>query len=326
MSGPAGPAPGRAAFFDAIEDELAERPSTELRQPAAQLSERYRSGRTEAREFGPGETHAYLATRVPATFASTARVLDELAAVAPGFAPESLLDLGAGPGTATWAAVDAFASICSAMLVERDREMAALGGRLAESGGLRLEQMSWVRGDATSVELAGADLVVAAYVLGELGERREQGALWRWWKATRGQLVLVEPGTPAGFGRLREARSLLVSWGAHVSAPCPHDDVCPMTGSDWCHFSVRLERSGLHRELKAARLGYEDEKFSYLVVSSSTPPSRAARLVRSPRAHKGHVRLVTCDTGGLSERVVSRSEGEPYRRARAARWGDRFEI
>jgi len=139
-------------------------------------------------------------------------------------------------------------------------------------------------------------------------------------------LALVEPGTPAGFERLRAARSALISWGARVGAPCPHDQTCPMVGSDWCHFAVRLERSALHRDLKAARLGYEDEKYSYLVVSPSPPSAPAARLVRSPRPHRGHVRLVLCETDGLTERVISRRDGELYRRARDARWGDRLEL
>jgi ribosomal protein RSM22 (predicted rRNA methylase) len=49
-------------------------------------------------------------------------------------------------------------------------------------------------------------------------------------------------------------------------------------------------------------------------------------LVRSPRPHKGHVRLFVCEADGLGERVVSRRDGEVYKRARAARWGDRVEL
>jgi ribosomal protein RSM22 (predicted rRNA methylase) len=51
-----------------------------------------------------------------------------------------------------------------------------------------------------------------------------------------------------------------------------------------------------------------------------------ARLVRSPRPHKGHVRVVLCEAEGLVERVISRRDGDRYRRARDARWGDRLEL
>jgi ribosomal protein RSM22 (predicted rRNA methylase) len=324
-----GAAGAGAAFLAALEGELGELARRDLRGPASALSERYRSAEADEdpHRFSSVDMQAYLATRAPATFAASRRVLAELASLRPGWAPESLLDLGAGPGTATWAAVDVFASIGRAVLVERDREAAALGARLGEGGlSALVPEVSWTVGDATSAALAESDLVVAAYVLGEIGQDRVLLSLKRWWGATRGELVILEPGTPAGFERLRAARSALISWGAKVTAPCPHDGPCPMEGSDWCHFAVRLERSGLHRDLKAARLGHEDEKYSYLSVSSSGPFAPAPRLVRSPRPHKGHVRLVLCEPGGLFERVISRRQGELYRRARDLRWGDRFQL
>ena len=204
--------------------------------------------------------------------------------------------------------------------------MAALGARLAKSSWVRLlADAEWTVADATGLTGHESDLVLAAYVLGELGHPRQLASLERWWEATRGELVLVEPGTPAGFERLRAARSALIDWGAKVTAPCPHDGPCPMTGSDWCHFAVRLTRSSLHRELKGAQLGYEDEKYAYLVVSRAPPPAPMARLVRSPRPHKGHVRVLLCEPDGLHERVISRRDGELYKRARAARWGDRLD-
>jgi ribosomal protein RSM22 (predicted rRNA methylase) len=312
----------------AIEAELGDLARRDLRVPAAVLSDRYRSEAARHRSrLSSAEMHAYLATRVPATFAATRRVLAELAPLRPGWAPASLLDLGAGPGTATWAAADAFGALERAVLVESDPEMAALGTRLSKMAGAGLGTgIEWAVGDAATLPLPPSDLVIAAYVLGELGNDRQLSALERWWEAARDELVLVEPGTPAGFERLRVARSALVYWGAQVTAPCPHDGRCPMEGPDWCHFAVRLERSALHRDLKAGRLGYEDEKFSYLAVSPPRPRSPIARLVRSPRPHKGHVRLVVCQADGLVERVISRRDGEVYKQARAARWGDRIEV
>lgn len=316
-----------AAFEAAIERELGELRHQDLVGPASALSERYRFGEAEdGRSFTPGQLQAYLATRAPATFAATRRVLSELRALRPGWAPRTVLDVGAGPGTATWAAAAVFPSLEHAELVERESDMAALGARLAKVGApLLLVDAEWTIADACQLTARKVDLVVGAYVLGELRDGHEQPALARWWGATRGELILVEPGTPAGFERLRAARRALISWGAHVTAPCPHDNPCPMEGSDWCHFAVRLERSSLHRALKGAKLGYEDEKYSYLAVSASPPCGPVARLVRSPRPHKGHVRLWLCEAGGLTERVISRRDGEIYKRARQARWGERLD-
>jgi len=72
--------------------------------------------------------------------------------------------------------------------------------------------------------------------------------------AAKGLLVLVEPGTPAGYGRILRARDRLVGLGATLAAPCPHHAACPLTGEDWCHFSVRLPRSRDHRLAKGGEV------------------------------------------------------------------------
>src|SRR5262249_36771210 len=87
-----------------------------------------------------------------------------------------------------------------------------------------------------------ADLLVASYFIGELGEaeRRELAELL--WTKTRDTLLIVEPGTPAGYARIIAARGQLIAAGAHVLAPCPHDAPCPLQSPDWCHFAQRLPR------------------------------------------------------------------------------------
>ena len=50
---------------------------------------------------------AYAAARMPGCYAAVARVLDELRLRLPDFTPRSMLDFGAGPGTAIWAAREA---------------------------------------------------------------------------------------------------------------------------------------------------------------------------------------------------------------------------
>lgn len=47
---------------------------------------------------------AYMAARMPACYAAVFKVLEEVSTRLPAFAPESMLDFGAGPGTAVWAA------------------------------------------------------------------------------------------------------------------------------------------------------------------------------------------------------------------------------
>ena len=67
-----------------------------------------------------------------------------------------------------------------------------------------------------------------------------------------------------------------------------------MTGADWCHFAVRLDRSRAHRQLEHAALGWEYEKFAYVIATpadASTVEAVPARVVGRPRKETGHVRL-----------------------------------
>ena len=94
---------------------------------------------------------------------------------------------------------------------------------------------------------------------------------------------------------------------------------------DWCHFAQRFERSSEHRHLKGGMLGYEDEKFSYVVAARNNFAPTKERIVRHPRKHGGHVQLLLCTPHGLENRTVSKSQKENYRKARKVEWGDAWQ-
>jgi ribosomal protein RSM22 (predicted rRNA methylase) len=243
-------------------------------------------------------------------------VLRHVTARRPEWRPRSLLDVGAGPGVATWAALEQWPSLEEPTLVEIEPEMLAAGRELLPEG-------RWLEGDAAGAH-GSADLVLASYVLGELEDAA--GAATRLWEQATDTLVLVEPGTPAGYRRVLAARAAVLDLGGHTVAPCPHDLACPLPAGDWCHFAVRLPRSRLHRRAKGADLGWEDEKLSYAVLSRRRVEPALARIIRPPQLHSGHVRLVTSERDGVvRERTVSRRHGESYRTARKSAWGDAIE-
>src|SRR5262249_5805919 len=134
---------------------------------------------------------------------------------------------------------------------------------------------------------AAADLVVASYVIGELAPERLRDVADALWSKTRDALVIIEPGTTEGFGRIRELRTHLIARGAYAVAPCPHDGACPIVDPDWCHFSQRLPRSRDHRQVKRASLPFEDEKFSYVVLGREPLRRIEARVLAHPRVTKG---------------------------------------
>ena len=268
---------------------------------------------------------AYAAYRMPATHAAAGTALGALADRAPGWAPSSHLDVGGGTGAATWAVAGTWDGVASTV-VDWAGPALELGRELGEAAGIdaRWERRS-LRGGGDGGPLPRADLVTVSYVLGELepGDRRAavEGAAG----AADGAVVIVEPGTPDGYLRIREARDTLIAAGLRVLAPCPHSGTCPIeVGADWCHFGVRVARSSLHRRVKGGELGHEDEKFSYVAavregVAGDPAP---ARIVRRPRTRKGQVLLDLCDADGLEPATVTKRHGEAYRAARKAEWGD----
>ncbi|RLL66558.1 rRNA methyltransferase [Streptomyces sp. Z26] len=298
---------------------------------------------------------AYAAYRMPATFEAAASALEALAVRVPGWRPSSHLDLGGGTGAAVWAAARTWGDAAggqdaadppgeggatrattvldwAAPALDLGRTLAAAAPsaalRATEWRSQRLARGGTAAADGAEPGGPGtADLVTVSYVLGELTAADRESAVADAAAAGRA-VVVVEPGTPDGYLRVRAARDVLVAAGLTVLAPCPHSDRCPIVpGEDWCHFSARVSRSSLHRQVKGGSLPYEDEKFGYVAAvrpgtgAPAGEPS-VARVVRKPQLRKGQVLLDLCtDTGGLRRETVSKRQGPLYRAARDTGWG-----
>ncbi|HUK87632.1 MAG TPA: small ribosomal subunit Rsm22 family protein, partial [Terriglobales bacterium] len=175
----------------AIEREVAAVDARLLPRAAREISQRYQKGEALALR-SPAHLAAYLATRLPATFAANHRVFEEVAARMPGLAPRSLLDLGAGPGIAAWAAAETWPSIEHVTLVEAETAMAAAGRALAAHGDAALRDACWLEQDALTAGTETAELVVASYLLGELEARQLDAAVEHAWTLAADTLVIVE--------------------------------------------------------------------------------------------------------------------------------------
>ena len=107
---------------------------------------------------------AYAVARMPATYAACAAVFARVAEVMPDFAPASLLDVGAGTGAASWAAVTQWPDIAGHHHAGSQSGVARPG---AQAGRSPLRHAEILSGDL-GAEKPKADLVVASYVLAEL--------------------------------------------------------------------------------------------------------------------------------------------------------------
>jgi ribosomal protein RSM22 (predicted rRNA methylase) len=287
------------------------------------ISQTYRSGGGSGHIRTREDALAYALARMPATYAAVAASLNALAEVRPDFAPRTLLDIGAGPGTAAWAAAEAFISLGAFTLLDANTALRDLATELVQSQP-RLSSMRYEPGDARKAlaTASEADLVVASYVINELGDNERAAFADAMWAKTRAVLLVVEPGTPAGYARIIDLRARLVAKGAHVIAPCPHDTACPLETPDWCHFSQRLPRSRAHKHLKGAELPYEDEKFSYVALSREPVVQPSARVLAQPQTTKIAVTAKLCTQQGVQIVSIARRSKEAYSQAKRWRWGD----
>ncbi|MBN2361399.1 MAG: hypothetical protein JXR83_18250 [Deltaproteobacteria bacterium] len=218
----------------------------------------------------------------------------------------SVLELGAGPGTAGlglvargggWTAVDV-----EPLLLEL---ATALGRRLDVAPRVIAAQASarsWGGQTPTAVLLAytinewPGDLAERAELLGHAVEHLTPGGL----------LIAIEPAVRAVSRRLSALRDRLIAGGSGVVGPCTHQRPCPMLERrrDFCH--------GRHRVVappdfvllgqQAGRFDLEDADFSTLVCGrDATPRLPGWRAVGDVRREKGRDRLFLCGAAGLVE-------------------------
>jgi ribosomal protein RSM22 (predicted rRNA methylase) len=293
-----------------------------MRAAVEALSESYRAGKTTLAPRLDEEllVAAYLAVRFPATHAANLAVgrwVGEAVAwrsELDSFAPESLLDLGAGCGAASLALLSVWESIEVVTAVEQIPGMVRMGKEILPDAIWRTARFE----DAK--EWPQHDVVVSSYAVGE--GRGDSSFVEKAWAAAGQLLILVEPGTMSGFAGIREAREKLVGLGARIVAPCSSGAACPMGDEDWCHFAARLNRSALHRRLKGGALGHEDEKFSYVAAWRGELKPGLPRVLRHPLIQPGRIEAQVCEAPDRHKVVATKRNKAGFRRARKLGWGD----
>lgn len=332
-----------ASLQEKIQCLMAEKSSSALQTAYTRMSQRYHDQQTPQSGFaknrqGEDEVLAYIAARLPATYAAVMSVLNNLPLDMP---IHHILDLGAGPGTATLAALDvltrqprislndSLSNSLSVTLAEQDPRMIALSQILFKDQPIVpvFEQCDLRQ----PITFTPHDLVILSYVLNEHPLKKQIDILKQAWEKTVQALVIILPGTPHHFQQLLILRQWLIDHHATIIAPCPHHRPCPLQQSlqtettDWCHFSVRTERSAHHRQLKQATLAYEDEKFSYLIASRDPYPQHA-RLIRSPLIRKGHAIVDVCGFQKIDRHIITKRQKDLYQKIQKSEWGDSFPL
>ena len=290
---------------------------------AQRISERYRNNDGKGKRLltEKDEAISYAISRMPATFGA---VYSAFQHTLENYNEklESLLDIGAGTGSATWA-INELVSLNEVKCFERENSMISIGKQIMDN--TELSGVEWRKYDILLDEIKErADIVVTSYMINELPESEREETIQKLWNATSKILIIIEPGTPDGFENILKIREKLLKDGGYVIAPCSHQGKCMIEKDDWCAFYTRIARSNIHRQAKKGELAYEDEKFSYIAFSKIKVENKSARILRHPQIFKGYIKVKLCTEDGIQDKVFSKKDGETYKMIRKLDAGEKI--
>ncbi|SHK48258.1 Ribosomal protein RSM22 (predicted rRNA methylase) [Hathewaya proteolytica DSM 3090] len=300
---------------------------------AENISHRYRnqSGKGKRLLTESTEAVAYALARMPATYGAVDFVFRQVfQQLHEDVTFHDMIDVGAGTGTVAWV-MSQYAELSGGIAcLEREKVMRDTANALGKYGSDNVKNAKWIAYDIVTDGLkCNADVVTASYVLNELCDEHRDRAVEKLWAATKKVLIIIEPGTPVGFNNIKKIRSQLIEKGATVIAPCVHCNECTKNEEDWCHFTARVGRTTIHRELKGGQCSYEDEKFSYIALAKEPcliKPYKEGegRILRHPQVRKGHILMELCTTQGIINATISKKDGEIYKETKKLNQGDKI--
>lgn len=259
----------------------------ELAKAVTELSNHFHSGLDVTPWNESRLQAAYLIYFLPLNFARFRAVLKELQLQNVPLGDE-VVDLGAGPGTATLAWP---AEIWPSRFLhwELSPQAQEIHRRLLELMGENLKAHKW----ASTAPALDGKVVVASYALNEL--KKWPGELF-----TARTLVLAEPSTRDAARKLMAYRHELQANGYYIWAPCTHQLGCPLlihSKTDWCHDRIHFSAPSWWEELESLLpMRNQTLTFSYLLASKERPsrPANAGRVIGDTLREKGKVRQAYC--------------------------------
>ncbi|MDR3284922.1 MAG: small ribosomal subunit Rsm22 family protein [Treponema sp.] len=145
--------------------------------------------------------------------------------------------------------------------------------------------------------------------------------------ASDGTILLVEPGIPPSAHFVSLVREQVLDAGWHIQAPCPHEERCPMDGSQnvngrkggkWCHFVFPTEDAPkpLRTLSDSAGLSKDRATLSFLLANnrenrekpSPSIPLFSVRIASNPIALPGN-RTGFYGCSGLGLTLLETPEG-----------------
>jgi len=257
-----------------------------------------------------------------------------------------ILDIGAGPGTASLGALTFFLHRkgkkpqLEFTAVDQVAGNLKIAESLFSSYGTARELDASLKTLRSDIEGLGKlvhgqfDVIILSNVMNELFARDDRrtekridtlNTILKRLLADDGSCIIIEPALRETSREMLEVRDGLLEQGFHVFSPCLFSGKCPALANpkDWCHEDIPWDPPALVKEVdKLTGLHKDSLKFSYLVLRkdglSLKDRSRedSFRVVSEPLVSKGKLEFYVCGEAG--RRLVTRldkdatSENEPY--------------
>lgn len=308
---------------DELEDKIANEINniklTDLKNTAKILSDRYMNAKRTGQSLLNKnlEVLAYSIIRMPATFCAINKALEEtLKRYNPNV--KTVLDIGSGTGAGEWAVLSNI-DVEEITCIEREKEMENMARKLLEGH----NNINWKNQDIVQSNITDkADLVITSYMINELKEASKEKVIKEILQAFNMLVIFIEPGTPEGFNNIRKVQRLAIESNLNIIAPCTCQTECSLPVDDWCHSTVRVERSKVHKFVKDADVPYEDEKFSYIALSRDKIDNSGARILRHPNISSGFIKVKLCNNGSIEERSITKKEKDLFKKVKKLKCGD----
>jgi len=245
-----------------------------------------------------------------------------------------ILDIGAGPGTASLGVLTFFS--------QQERKHPQLEFTAVDQvmGNLKIAEelfssfgtthniealLKTVRSDVEGIENlvhGHFDVIILSNVMNELFVRDERRiekrvsllhAILKRSLADDGSCIIIEPALRETSREMLEVRDGLLKQGFHVYSPCLFSGTCPALANpkDWCHEDLPWDPPALVKEIdKLTGLRKDSLKFSYLVLRKDrlslqdVSHENSFRVVSEPLVSKGKQEFYVC--GAAGRRLVTR--------------------
>lgn len=303
---------------------------------AKELHDRYMQGANPLQPNiqKPTDCLAYLALRFPATYAQIYSALSQIQERIPTWKPNSVLELGCGPGTGIWAATSLWPSIKTVTGLDQEQLFLSLAQEIQYDSKMNPE-ITWVKNTIrkwiASEDAVDYDLVIVANVLNELaGEEREK-LMQKIAAQKSGVVILLEPGTSVGYTIIANAAGNIAAT-QHLIAPYINNR---LVASDeyWIHFVQRFQRPEFQRRIRQSMRDsslmasdWEDTKYSYVAWGNVLVERPIwGQCIGSVQKYKGFLTIPVLTAEGIvNARVLKRNKAD-YTYVKNIRWGELLE-